>query len=114
MYQTGRLLTEEEQDADVQAALDEGEGDLAESLRDFYLRLRTFSEGGWGTPTQNYVKVILKLNEKQWRGILKASMKHVKRSKTLAKTQEVGGEEEDDRALMIVDSDDEGYSGDSE
>ncbi|PSR72474.1 hypothetical protein PHLCEN_2v11653 [Hermanssonia centrifuga] len=67
-----------------------------------------------GTPTQNYVKVILKLNKKQWRGILKAGMKHVKQSKTLAKTQEVGGEEEDNRILMIVDRNDEGYSGNSE
>ncbi|THG98863.1 hypothetical protein EW026_g3381 [Hermanssonia centrifuga] len=113
LYQTGRLMTEQEQDADVQSALDEGEGDLAESLRDFYSRLRTFSEGGWSTATHNYVKVILKLDEKQWGRIIRAGMKHVKQSKTLMKLQE--DEAEDDRALMIVDNDDDdGYSGDSE
>ncbi len=66
-------MTEQEQDANVQSALDEGEGDLAESLRDFYSRLRTFSKGNWSTATHNYVKVILKLDEKQWGRIIRAS-----------------------------------------
>ncbi|THG94376.1 hypothetical protein EW026_g7085 [Hermanssonia centrifuga] len=111
LYQTGKIQTEDEQKAEIQAALDKGDTTLAEELEAFYVKLKTFSEGGWSKPTQDYIKVIGKLSEGQWKGIIKAGMKHVKQPKGLPKTQEV--EVEDERALMIVDDDDR-YSGDSE
>ncbi len=111
LYQTGKIQTEDEQKAEIQAALDKGDTTLAEKLEAFYVKLKTFSEGGWSKPTQDYIKVIGKLSEGQWKGIIKAGMKHVKQPKGLPKTQEV--EVEDERALMIVD-DDDGYFGDSE
>ncbi|PSR75971.1 hypothetical protein PHLCEN_2v8749 [Hermanssonia centrifuga] len=65
LYQTGKIQTEDEQKAETQAALDKGDITLAEELEAFYLKLKTFSEGGWSKPTQDYIKVIGKLSEGQ-------------------------------------------------
>ncbi|PSR78304.1 hypothetical protein PHLCEN_2v7426 [Hermanssonia centrifuga] len=111
LYRTGKIQTEKEQQDDIKSALDKGDAKLAKDLKAFHAKLRTFSEGSWSKPTQDYVKVMTKLSEVQWGRIMRAGMKHVKQSKGSLKIPE---EEEDERAMMIVDSDDDGYSGDSE
>ncbi|THG95671.1 hypothetical protein EW026_g6026 [Hermanssonia centrifuga] len=111
LYRTGKMQTEKEQQDDIRSALDKGDAKLAKDLKAFHAKLRTFSEGSWSKPTQDYVKVMTKLREVQWGRIMRAGMKHVKQSKGSLKIPE---EEEDERAMMIVDSDDDGYSGDSE
>ncbi|THG94791.1 hypothetical protein EW026_g6746 [Hermanssonia centrifuga] len=111
LYRTGKMQTEKEQQDDIRSALDKGDAKLAKDLKAFHAKLRTFSEGSWSKPTQDYVKVMTKLSEVQWGRIMRAGMKHVKQSKGSLKIPE---EEEDERAMMIVDSDDDGYSGNSE
>ncbi|THG97393.1 hypothetical protein EW026_g4594 [Hermanssonia centrifuga] len=107
----GKIQTEKEQQDDIKSALDKGDAKLAKDLKAFHVKLRTFSEGSWSKPTQDYVKVMTKLSEVQWGRIMRAGMKHVKQSKGSLKIPE---EDEDERAMMIVDSDDDGYSGNSE
>ncbi|THG99241.1 hypothetical protein EW026_g3083 [Hermanssonia centrifuga] len=112
LYQTGEIQSNKEQKAEIQAALDKGNTQLAKDLKAFHIRLKTFSEPGWSKATQEYSKVIDKLSERVWGGIIRAGMKHVKNSKTLKKRAEGDDEEEEDnQAMMIVDS---GYSSGSD
>ncbi|THG96654.1 hypothetical protein EW026_g5208, partial [Hermanssonia centrifuga] len=56
----GKIQTEKEQQDDIKSALDKGDAKLAKDLKAFHAKLRTFSEGSWSKPTQDYVKVMTK------------------------------------------------------
>ncbi len=103
MYQTGKIQSDKERKADIQAALEEGDTELAKELKAFHTRIKTFSEPGWGKATQEYSKAIIQLSERAWGGIMKAGMKHVRQSKTF-RLNPAGYEEEAARAMMLVDS----------
>ncbi|PSR88603.1 hypothetical protein PHLCEN_2v5130 [Hermanssonia centrifuga] len=68
MYQTGKIQSDKERKADIQAALEEGDTKLAKELKAFHTRIKTFSEPGWGKATQEYSKAIIQLSERAWGG----------------------------------------------
>ncbi|PSR77221.1 hypothetical protein PHLCEN_2v8001 [Hermanssonia centrifuga] len=103
LYQTGKIQSEQEQKDDIQAAMLEGDTELAKELKALHVRLRTFSESSWGKPTQEYVQAITRLSSKRWEWIIKEGLKYcVKHSKALLQIRAMG--EQDDHALMIVDN----------